>query len=179
MEIINCPDEYQKESFETAVFMGGGMSSTEWHEIFIDELQKYNSQIVLYNPYNANIVDTQTQINWEFKYLNQYINDYFIFSMYFDKYTKQPMSMYELGRASVLCKPSNITLETPIGTKVNATFNYGFPMVISLHPESPILDEVTSQLNILGIPYRVRTPREHAKEVYLQYKYIKATRRAV
>ena len=83
MRVVQAPEVYDKKDFEIVCFMGGGMGNTEWHEEFFKTLNLYNrSLLIVYNPYNPNITDVRKQIKWEFNYLNNYINDHFIFSMY-------------------------------------------------------------------------------------------------
>ena len=93
--------------------MAGGMGNTDWHKEFLDCLKRHNlNYLVVYNPYNANIVNHDAQVEWEFKYLSLYKGN-FIFSIYFDKYSPQPISMYELGRMLALkdCKHLTVQLD--------------------------------------------------------------------
>ena len=173
MRVVQAPEVYDKKDFEIACFMGGGMGNTEWHEEFFKTLNLYNRRLlVVYNPYNPNITDARKQIKWEFTYLNEYVNDHFIFSMYFDKYTDQPISMYELGRASVLHQSETIKLNTKLGHSSIFT-RYGFPMIVSVHPEAPKKEDIKIQCELAGILALERTPEEHADAVIREYDIIK------
>ena len=84
-------------------------------------------------------------------YLNNYINDHFIFSCYFDKYTNQPISMYELGRASVLCKEQSVKIMVKENVGSVVYTNYGFPMVVSVHPEAPKKQDIICQCGLAHV----------------------------
>lgn len=177
MRVVQAPEVYEKRSTEIACFLAGGCGNTEWQERVINELNKYVlNSLVIYNPYNPNIDNKFRQIEWEFNYLNNYINDHFIFSCYFDKYTRQPMSMYELGRASVLCqnKSVKICLSDDPADRYNVFYTqWGFPMIVSLHEESPCKEDLIAQCGLAHVAVNVRTPEEHAKEILFWYKDIK------
>ena len=178
MKIIECPNYYDKKSYEVALFMGGGMSNLEWQDKFLNQLDKYNlNSLVIYNPYNPNITNIEDQIKWEYTYLNNYRNDYFIFTMYFDKYTKQPMSMYELGRASVLSKPILISIRRSDDPYCSDRLSYfaqkGFPVIVSFDEKAPLKNDIKAQLDLLDIKCDIRTPEEHAKQVLFWYNSIK------
>lgn len=173
MRVVQAPEVYDKKDFEIACFMGGGMGNTQWHEEFFTTLNSYVlNKLVVYNPYNPNITDVRKQIEWEFNYLNNYINDHFIFSMYFDKYTDQPISMYELGRVSVLHNSETIKLNTKLGHSSIFT-RYGFPAIVSIHPEAPKKEDIKIQCELAGILALERTPEEHADAVIREYDIIK------
>lgn len=178
MIVVNAPEEYEKQSHEIACFLAGGCASTEWSDKVLKYLNEYTlNSLVIYNPYNPNIESHFKQVEWEFNYLNKYINDNFIFSVYFDKYTDQPISMYELGRASVLCKEQSIKIgpyNDPFMDKTSCFFlNYGFPMVVSVHPESPKKQDIICQCGLAKVEVQERTPEEHAKEILWYYKDIR------
>ena len=168
MKIIQAPQQYEKRKNEIACFLAGGCTDTEWSQEVLSYLDKHNlNSLVIYNPYNSNIESQFKQIEWEFNYLNNYINDYFIFSVYFDKYTDQPISMYELGRASVLCKPQSVEVvkRGSLTTTTSVNLNYGFPMVVSVHPEAPKKQDIICQCGLAKVEVSQRTPEEHAKEI--------------
>lgn len=174
MRMVQAPEVYEKSNTEIACFLAGGCGNTEWSERCINKLNQYTlNHLVLYNPYNPNIKDPKEQIEWEFNYLNKYINDKFIFSIYFDKYTDQPISMYELGRASVLCKEQVIKIGPPNDSMNNLStlhhLNWGFPMVVSLNEQAPKKMDIGIQLDLVHIPYCVRTPEEHAEAIVFKY----------
>lgn len=173
MKIIKPFEKYEKSSTEIACFMAGGMGNTEWHEKFIKRLEEHKLlSLVLYNPYNPNVTDIAKQIEWEFEYLNNYINDLFIFSVYFDKYSNQPISMYELGRITVLCQSKYLSLQT--GTRKGGfIIQEGFPTVISVHPNSPIKNDLIEQCKLVGLKAFIQTPEEHADMVAFTYRSIK------
>lgn len=176
MKVVQAPEVYKKKSTEIACFLAGGCGNIEWQERFINELNKYVlNSLVIYNPYNPNIESHFKQIEWEFNYLNNYINDHFIFSCYFDKYTDQPISMYELGRASVLCKPQSVEVvkKGPLTTTTSVNLNYGFPMVVSVHPEAPKKQDILAQCGLAEVSVQERTPEEHAHQVIMWYKDIR------
>lgn len=170
MRVIQAPEQYEKRDYEIACFMAGGMGDIEWQDIFLNTLERKNPRLlVVYNPYNPNIEFPRQQIKWEFDYLNNYINSHFIFSCYFDKYTDQPISMYELGRASVLHQSKTIKVETGLGGPSHVYTNYGFPVVVSIHPDAPKKEDIQIQCEYAGILAVVRTPEEHAQAVLKQY----------
>lgn len=180
MKIVQAPEVYEKKSTEIACFMAGGCGNIEWQNKFINELDKHVlNSLVIYNPYNPNIESNFKQIEWEFNYLNKYINDQFIFSCYFDKYTDQPMSMYELGRASVLCKEQSLKIgpwyDNMCTDKRTMCYywNYGFPMVVSIHPEAPKKNDIIAQCGLAHVTCGVRSPEEHALQVLHWYKDIR------
>lgn len=178
MKVIKAPETYDKSSIETACFLAGGCTNNEWRIQTYAELNKYIcNSLVIYDPYNPKIESQFKQIEWEFNYLNNYINDHFIFSVYFDKYTDQPISMYELGRASVLCKPVSLKLSLcDVPDKYNCVshyINYGFPMVVSVHPEAPKKQDIICQCGLAKVEVFERTPEEHAKEIVKYYKDIR------
>ena len=178
MRVVQAPEIYEKKSIEIACFMAGGCGNIEWQEKFLGELNKcVLNSLVIYNPYNPNIESHFKQIEWEFNYLNKYINDHFIFSCYFDKYTDQPMSMYELGRASVLCKEQVIKVGPPNDPMNNLStwyhLNWGFPMVVSVHPEAPKKQDILAQCGLAKVSVQERTPEEHAHQVMMWYRDIR------
>lgn len=178
MKIINAPYEYDKKDNEICCFLAGGCSNIEWQTKVVNELNKHDlNSLVIYNPYNSNIESNYEQIQWEFYYLNNYINDKFIFSVYFDKYTDQPISMYELGRASVLCKPTTVSISCTDDPYRSDRYSYyvnqGFPIVVSCHPECKKLEDIKIQCGLAHIDFGIRTPEEHAKEVLDWYKDFK------
>lgn len=180
MRVVQAPEVYEKKSIEIACFLAGGCGDIEWQERVISELNKYIlNSLVIYNPYNPNIESTFKQIEWEFNYLNKYINDHFIFSCYFDKYTDQPMTMYELGRASVLSKEQCLHIgpwhDSSFNDKRTMCYywNYGFPMVVTIHPEAPKKQDIIAQCGLAHVTCEVGTPEEHALRVLRQYKDIR------
>lgn len=178
MRVVQAPWTYKKKSTEIACFLAGGCQSTEWSEIVLKRLEEYTpNHLVIYNPYNPDIKDNFEQIKWEFEYLNCYKNDHFIFSCYFDKYTDQPMSMYELGRASVLCKEQAVKVGPWNDPFMNNTqcfhLAWGFPMVVSVHPEAPKKESILAQCKLAEVHVKVQTPEEHAKDIIFWYRDIK------
>lgn len=178
MKIVRALEEYEKTDSEIACFLAGGCSSLEWRERFYKRLEKYSlNHLVIYDPYNPNIESIYSQIEWEFKYLNKYIKDKFIFSIYFDKYSNQPVSMYELGRVSVLSQPSYITIdldENKPGQKHKIFTNYGFPAVITIDEEAPKRQELICQCGLAKLNQHLGTPEDHAEHIAYQYGIIKS-----
>lgn len=178
MRIIKALEEYKKGSSEIACFLAGGCSSLEWRDKVYEELNKsVLNNLVIYDPYNPNITDKQKQIEWEFNYLNKYKNDFFIFSIYFDKYTDQPVSMYELGRASVLCKEQAVKIgpwNDPFLSNTQCFhLAWGFSMVVSVHPEAPKREEILLQCKCADVITLERTPEQHAQAIRYQYNIIR------
>lgn len=180
MRVVQAPEVYDKSGFELACFLAGGCSSTDWSERVLKYLNKYTlNHLVVYNPYNPNIESQFKQIEWEFNYLNNYINDHFIFSVYFDKYTDQPISMYELGRASVLSKPVSVSIsctDDPYRSRSDRFsyyVNHGFPIIVSVHPEAPKKQDIICQCGLAKVEVKERTPEEHAKEIIFWYNDFK------
>ena len=173
MKVVSPNEDYEKKPYETACFMAGGCANTEWQADFIHTLECCNpSNLVIYSPYNPEIKDTFLRMEWEYKYLHKYINDNFIFSVYFDRYTKQPMSMFELGVMSHLSKPRKFELITKRG-KTSVYDSLGFPCVVSAHPEAPCLEDIKCQMKLYQMDFGIRTPKEHAREVYKVYRNYK------
>ena len=179
MKIISALEEYKKSSNEIACFLAGGCTSLEWRTKVYEELDKTTlNSLVIFDPYNSNITDPEKQIEWEFNYLNKYKNDFFIFSVYFDKYTDQPISMYELGRASVLCKEQAVKVGPWNDPFMNNTqcfhLAWGFPMVVSVHPEAPKRKDIFTQCKLADIMALERTPEQHAQAIRHQYNIIRS-----
>lgn len=168
MKIIQAPEKYEPIN-EISCFMAGGMGNTEWHDKFINKLKTYNMpDFVLYNPYNSNITSTYEQILWEF----QYLESCDIFSIYFDKYTEQPISMYELGRR--LAMTQNGEIKVSYNDKMLGSFPLNRQKcIISLHEEAPKSKEIIIQCALVHQNAINRTPEQHAAAVYLQYQKIK------
>ena len=163
-KVINARTMYEKKPNEIACFLAGGMSNTGWIDTFMDTLcgidrnilrNKELQDLVIYNPYNEEI-EMLHQIFWEYKYLNSYVDTgKFIFSVYFDKYTDQPISLFELG-------------------KILGHLQYkNFGFVASAHPEYKKLEEVQMQCVFCGYTLEVRDPFQHAHAVVDEYKRIK------
>ena len=164
MRIINALQEYSINSNEIFCFLAGGMGHTEWQTECLNELSKHNlKKLVILNPFNSNMQDIEKQIDWEFRYLNSN-NPNFIFSVYFDKYTDQPISMYELGRASIACQ--NIIVDGII-------IQNGFHTIVSIHPNANKKQELLCQCKLAKIQCAVRMPKEHAQEIMLKYNLLK------
>lgn len=164
MKIIQAPEEYNKAPDEVALFLAGGCSSTAWRKIVI-RLLKENclKNLVVYDPYNPFIESTYRQVCWEYQYLNQYVDDKFIFSAYFDKYTDQPITLYELGRASVLSQQQNLAVGKSL-----FTLQKGFPCVVS-YKDYKKREDLICQCGLAKITCLERTPEEHAKAIIEQY----------
>lgn len=136
MKIIMAPTVYNKELDEIACFVGGGTQGENWRNIFIETIFDYGcNHLVLYNPQrkdfdSLSFEERTKQIEWEFNYLNKYVNDSFIFSMYFNKDSLQPISFYEVGRTLAIMRDN---LEH---------------CVISVHPEFSKKDELKAQVKL-------------------------------
>lgn len=174
MRIVKFPEKYQFDRLGDIIcFMAGGMGNLEWQDRFFAELEKHTlNHLVIINPYNPNITSTFEQVEWEFYHLNNFINRNFIFSIYFDKYTDQPVSMYELGRALALCNPTYIKVETG-ATEVAVPQNYGFPVVLSMHEEAPKKEDLKCQCGLVHQTITIRTPEQHALGVIKAYQEYK------
>lgn len=173
MQVITFSDEYKPSPNDVLCFMGGGMGNTDWHDIFLGTLKAQNFRhLVVINPYNPNITSAFAQIQWEFEMLNKYIDKAFIFSMYFDKYTDQPISMYELGRASVLSKPQYVTVgceskETTVYTR------YGFPCIVTVDPRAPKAEDIKIQCGLAKVDMISGDAKVHALRVASAYTDIR------
>lgn len=170
MKVIKAPERYDKQPNEIACFLAGGCTSVSWRLECLNELAKLDTYniLVVYDPYNPKIESHWKQVQWEFEYLNSYINDKFVFSVYFDKYTDQPISLYELGRASVLCQPIELFSASSMEKETKIVIHKGFPMVVSLHEDYPKYRDIRCQCGLTKITSDTRTPQEHAKEIYKQ-----------
>ena len=172
MRLVKFPEYYQSENLgDTPIcFLAGCCVYNKWREEIIEELKLYN--IIVVDPYNTNITSIYEQIRWEHYYLNNFINKNFIFSVYFDKYSTQPISMYELGKATALCKRTYVKVETD-AQQIAVVQNYGFDMVISLHEECPLKQDIICQCGLEHVDVKVRTIQEHTNEIIRCYKDIK------
>lgn len=103
MKVITSPEKYEKNDYDICVFLAGGITNCpDWQKEVITELSSYpdTDKLVVFNPRRDNfpINDpsaTETQIMWEFNWLEQAD----IFSMLFcDGPSDQPICMYEYGR---------------------------------------------------------------------------------
>lgn len=176
MRIIKYPENYEYKTNEICCFLAGGCTDTQWREELYNYFNNVScNHLVLIDPYNPNIINKEEQIKWEFNHLNNFLDKGFIFSIYFDKYTDQPISMYELGRASALCKPQSIEIvkRGSLTTTTSVNLNYGFPMIVSIHPEAPKRDEILIQCNLVNVLAIVRDYEQHAKAIRTQYNEIK------
>ena len=158
------------------LFMGGGMGNLEWHKEFLDTLSSSvpSDNLTVFNPYNPDIQDIKTQILWEQEVISLGTNDnvHFIGSLYFDKYTNQPMSCLELGRMAIESKETSVNIDTG-SQKVNVPVNYGYKLIVSVHPECPIKEEIKAQCLGLNVNCVERSPQGHAQAVYRTYRNIK------
>lgn len=159
------------------LFMGGGMGNLEWQKTFLETLKLYNigDSLTIFNPYNPDIKDIQDQILWEQEVIDLYKKDltHFIGSLYFDKYTNQPMSCLELGRMAIESRGSSVSVDTGLH-KVNVPVNYGYELIVSVHPECPIKEEIKAQCYGLRVNCVERNPQGHAQAVYRIYRDIKS-----
>ncbi|MGN1033832.1 MAG: hypothetical protein ACI4PU_10180 [Intestinibacter sp.] len=167
MKVIQAPNDYTCFSDEIPCFMAGGLQKCEWHHEFLSELNKYTlNHLVIYNPKRDNY-DTnnptlaEEQIKWEYTYLNKYVNDKYIFSMYFDdSESVQPICFYELGRYLEVMKNN--------GNLLNC--------VITVHPKFSRKNDVIIQTELATngvIEVQENTPSQHAKRVIEVYNNIK------
>ena len=169
MKIINATERYEKTPDEVACFLTGGTGNTQWIESFmralrLEDNRKEIEKLVVYNPYNPWIKNLANQIIWEYQYLNKYIfdtnNENFIFSIYFDEYTVQPISLFELGK--ILGIVSN-------GENIN---HNKIKLVLSAEAKYEKLEEIQIHCALCGYSLEIRTPEEHAREVVRMYKLI-------
>ena len=113
MKIIKPFEYIDPKSTDIICFLAGGCTNNEWREEIYSYLQERPLyHLILVDPYNPNITNAKEQIQWEHLYLTQYSEDNFIFSVYFDKYTDQPISMFELGRALALGSSEEVKYTT-------------------------------------------------------------------
>ena len=166
MKLINAREMYEKKPIEIACFLAGGMSNTTWLNEVISAIEKYNTKynnvlnnLILYNPYCTNIDSTVNQVFWEFNYLNKYIDSGFIFSIYFDEYTEQPISLFELGKI--------------LGILTNEEKRNKIGFIASANPKYKKLEEIQIQCICCGQLLEVRTLEEHAMSIVQAYKSMK------
>ena len=154
-------------------FLAGGCTNNEWREEVYSYLDgRTLNSLVLIDPYNPNIESVFKQIQWEYMYLNDYDDCSFIFSVYFDKYTDQPVSMYELGRASVLSKQKQ--LDFTMGERTGAIITqYGYPCIVSVSKDAPKKEDIKIQCGLAHIECKERTPEQHALAIIQEYAYIR------
>ena len=168
MKVIQTPNDYTCSSNEIPCFVAGGLQRCEWHNEFLNELNKRTlNHLVIYNPkrdgYDVNNLSlAEEQIKWEYNYLNKYVSDKYIFSMYFDNSESvQPICFYELGRYLEVMK-NNDNLHN---------------CIISVHPKFSRKNDVIVQTRLATnnlIKVNEITPSQHAKkviEVYNNMKY--------
>jgi len=175
VKIIQAPQTYEKQEHEVACFLAGGCTNNTWRKRIYNELNtKVVNGLVIYDPFNANydINNSFSQIQWEFNYLNSYIGDRYIFSAYFDEYTNQPMTMYELGRMLAFCHG----LKTTICCNKRAQeviLQQEFPVVLSMHENASLKEDLKCQCGLLHEIITIRTPEEHADLIYEMYLNLK------
>jgi hypothetical protein len=168
MKIIQAPEDYIASEQEIPCFMAGCLQRSEWQEEFLSELSQYDlDKLVVYNPKRAyfdskDLVLQQNQIEWEFKYLNMYLNRPYIFSLYFDEsVSDQPMHFYELGRYLSLMQSENALSSA----------------VVSVHPlfhrRLDILMQVQLVAGLELMPI-LCTPTHHAQKVRIRYRILEA-----
>lgn len=159
------------------LFMGGGMGNLEWHKEFLDTLSSSvpSDNLTVFNPYNPDIKDITKQIMWEQEAIDLYKKDltHFIGSLYFDKYTNQPMSCLELGRMAIESRSKEISVYVD-SKRTKIMVNYGYPLIVSVHPECPIKEEIKAQCYGLRVNCVERNPQGHAQAVYRIYRDIKS-----
>ena len=181
MKIV-YPNKIAQEEINSNVstinlFMGGGMSNTEWHTKFLDTLNLYNigDSLTIFNPYNPDIKDITKQIMWEQEVIDLYKKDltHFIGSLYFDKYTNQPMSYLELGRMAIESRSKEISVYVD-SKRTKIMVNYGYPLIVSVHPKCSIKEEIKAQCYGLRVNCVERNPQGHAQAVYRIYRDIKS-----
>ena len=169
MQIISPNDNLPVKSAIT-VFLAGGCTSGGWRDEFFEYIKGFIlNSLVLFDPYNANIKNNTEQIKWEV----DRINEADIFSVYFDKYTDQPISMLELGKMFELAKDKCVHIETPLG-KTAVYTQYGKPLVIGIHPEAPKREDILIQEQLAGFKADVCTPTKHAQNIITAYESIRS-----
>ena len=103
MRSIECPAVL--EGNEKSLFIAGGISGCDnWQEEFINSLK--DTDLTILNPrrnsFKADNLDIEEeQISWEFNHLKKVS----AVSFWFPKETLCPITLYELGKQSVLSKP--------------------------------------------------------------------------
>lgn len=180
MKIIYPPTIYNPLETEVCCFMAGGMGNIDWQTEFLNYLKLFDfNHLVIFNPYNANITDHAEQVSWEFNCLSLYKNTNFIFSIYFDKYSTQPVSMYELGRMLALKDSKHLSVQLDGVNICGATLNHDFPVVISIHEDAPCKEDILKQCQLVSATAKVRTPKEHAMQVVAKYKFLRQYMKAI
>lgn len=177
MKVIQ-PKEFNNKEIESNlnlinIFMGGGMGNTEWHSKFLDYFAETGSYLTIFNPYNPNIDDLFRQVMWEYKVLEAYKKSrVFIYSFYFDKYTNQPMSCFELGKMITLKTNKQVyTILDKDGNVIEAIGdNNDFDLVITVHPESPIKNEIITQCQCANVACIIGDIDMHIKCVWDMYR---------
>lgn len=166
MRVVYPNELYELRDTDITVFMAGGMGNTAWHDKFLGTLQSLDTNnLVVFNPYNAEIDSEYQQIIWE---INR-IKSCDIFSIYFDKYTQQPASMYELGY--FIASQSENKLDLYRNDELIQTVKYGGkPYVISINPERDNNRDLIIRCGIEHFSSKERTLEEHAQTVYEEYR---------
>ena len=168
MKIIDPNNNAQV--FGISVFLAGGCTKEGWRDTFFKYINGFIlNSLIIFDPYNENIQDNYHQIKWE----QDKIQQCDILSVYFDKYTEQPISMLELGRMLELAKDKSINIETPLGTST-IYVNYGKPLIVGIHPEAPKKNDILIQMELLGHKAEVCTPEQHATNIISAYEQIKS-----
>ena len=187
MKVITCPEEYERQPNDIFCFLAGGVTNCwEWREEVIAEIMKLTSgcsnkqELILFNPKRADFKpeDSEKQILWEFKYLN----DMDIFSMYFcNSPSLQPICMYELGRYLEVMKQKSEYYSKYFDFE--SVFNR---IVISVEPGYSRSMDVILQTNLAldnkimrnstndipRISFVTTSPRRHAAEIFDCYQYL-------
>lgn len=153
MQVINPFLSYRRFQNQISCFLAGGMRDTSWYDKVLACLAKKDTQnLVIFNPYNAdynkfNEDQFLSQVVWEISYIE--LCD--IFSVYFDKHTSQPTSMFELGMMIHTNKPC----------------------VISLHKDACNEKYLKLSSQVIGKKALMRSPEEHAEEIFNEYLKLK------
>jgi hypothetical protein len=171
MQIINPNNEKEfTDIARISVFLGGGCTTSGWRDEFFTYIKQFIlSSLVIWDPYNPEITDVYTQIKWEL----DKINSCDILSVYFDKYTDQPISMLELGKMFELAKDKCVHVETSIG-KTAVYTQYGKPLIVGVHPEAPKREDILIQCQLAGYKAFVCSPQDHAKHIIEAHQDIKS-----
>ncbi len=103
MKYIECPQIYKGR--EKSLFLAGGISNCpNWQKNLVKQLK--NTDLTILNPRRKSFsVDNkdieEEQIAWEYAHLKKAS----VISFWFPKETLCPITLYELGKQSVLNKP--------------------------------------------------------------------------
>ena len=148
MKYIECPKEYLPNNEEKSLFIAGGISNCRnWQRELVEEI--VHEDVVLFNPrrklFDINNPEIEIeQINWEHKYIGLAK----AVSFWFSPETLCPITLYELGKVSMMDKKLFIGIDEKYSRKRDLKIQTGL-----IRPEVEIvysLEDLSRQIKDWG-----------------------------